>query len=428
MKLHDCLLVLLGCAALAAAQTPAEPPDYVSQARERVRQMLLKMPDYTCVMTVERSVRKAGERRFHALDPVRLEIAYLENNELYAWPGSPHFQEKNLSEFLGAMGAIGNGDFAIQLQPTYFGAVPLLYGGEDMLHGQRLLKFTQQVPQSMSTYILQRPPVHAATGYVVTAWHDPRSLGLVRCELEAVKIPKELGLRRNFRAIEYQEVDVAGTKFRLPARTELWMSASEGTEARTVTTYSQCRQYLGESKLTFVEDESAMQPAAPSTPAIPAREPLKLRAGLKVETQFAEGLDFSKIKRGDLLAMQVARDVVDHGRTVVEAGAVVKARLTSVQCDVTPHLVCYAMLSPEAIESPTRQGVFSAQMISPRLDAQLSVALTRLHSVRVWPVLPEELRTAPEGAAVIVLASSQSLPHGYTVVWRTLEVREELAP
>ena len=257
-------------AAGGTAPASVEAADPANKASERVREMLRKLPDYTCVMTIEREVHDSERPGYRRLDPVRLEIAYLDQDELYAWPGSSHFEARNLQALLGGEGASGTGDFALHLKATYFGQVPLVYKGEETVHGRRLLKFSQHVPRPLSGYTLGLGEALANTAYDVTTWHEPQSYALVRFELQAVNIPKELGLRRCFKAIEYQDVSVAGTKFRLPARTELWMSATVGGEARTVTTYRKCREYLGESTLLFPDEGAAAEAGATSAKAASA--------------------------------------------------------------------------------------------------------------------------------------------------------------
>ena len=65
---------------------------------------LARLPNYTCRETIERSYRTPPDRKFHILDLVRLEVAYVGNRELYGWPGAQKFEEKDITETANSLG------------------------------------------------------------------------------------------------------------------------------------------------------------------------------------------------------------------------------------------------------------------------------------------------------------------------------------
>ena len=64
-------------------------PEVLLLARIKVKmaENLKGLPNYTCLQTIERSTRDAGNRRYRPLDTVRVEVALVDGKELFAWPG-----------------------------------------------------------------------------------------------------------------------------------------------------------------------------------------------------------------------------------------------------------------------------------------------------------------------------------------------------
>jgi len=96
---------------------------------------------------------------------------------------------------------------------------------------------------------------------------------------------------------------VGGSEFRLPAATELTMVGENRLEARTRSTFAHCRQYLGESTITYGDPE-------PAGPREAARTNAKLPAGVKVAVKLNRTIELSAAARGDLVEMSVSREVV----------------------------------------------------------------------------------------------------------------------
>src|ERR1035438_6838841 len=72
---------------------------------------LRRQPNYTCLMTVERSARPAGrDRDLVHQDTIRLEVAEVGEKELFAWPGETLLERR--IEDLVPNGMFASGDFA----------------------------------------------------------------------------------------------------------------------------------------------------------------------------------------------------------------------------------------------------------------------------------------------------------------------------
>ena len=82
-------------ATTAGAQTPG--PDQLTRFQEKVRQDITGLPNYTCLETIERSRRDPHAHSFKPVDTVRIEVSSVEGKEMFAWPGSNHFEDQKAS-------------------------------------------------------------------------------------------------------------------------------------------------------------------------------------------------------------------------------------------------------------------------------------------------------------------------------------------
>jgi hypothetical protein len=57
---------------------------------------LARLPNYTCVQTIERSHRAARKKIFERQDLMRLEVALVGGQERFAWPGAKRIEETEL--------------------------------------------------------------------------------------------------------------------------------------------------------------------------------------------------------------------------------------------------------------------------------------------------------------------------------------------
>jgi hypothetical protein len=416
-----CLAAPMALSVQCGASEPADRGEIlVARVRAVMDDMLHRLPDYTCVQTIERLARKPSQKNFRLLDRVRVEVAYYKGSELYAWPGAPKLEERNLAEMVGGVGAIGTGDFALHLMATYRGPAPLHFAGEEVLQGRPALKFTQTVPIALSTFRLKVPPTRGIVGYEVTAWHDAQNLELLRFELLVTEFPADMPVRKTYKAIDYQDVQVAGSEFRLPAVTDLSMRYEDGFEEETRSAFAHCRQYVGESTITYEDVE-------PAGPQEAARASEKLPAGVRVPMKLDREIELSTAARGDLVEMAVSREVVHNGRTVLARGTKIAARIEGVGCETTPYPTCIVRLKTETYEDAARTGPFAAALETPSLESQLAAGRSRMHPLTSEDI-PEELVHAAVDGGILCTRSGTRLSRGYPMIWRTLEVPGGVTP
>jgi hypothetical protein len=121
--------------------------------KQRVAQNLARLPDYSCVETIERSARLRSSLEFRDIDRFRVEVIYAGGRELYSWPGSPEVSDKDVRA--GMPGLVSNGEFTTHLRIVFVDNVAQIkYAGEETYRGHAALKYTYRVPRLLSGWEL----------------------------------------------------------------------------------------------------------------------------------------------------------------------------------------------------------------------------------------------------------------------------------
>src|SRR3954471_146556 len=106
------LLLLSLAAGCVWAQLPNLRPEttLLAEVREKMIQLLANQPSYTCLETLERTHQIPGGTVVE--DTLRLEVALVEDKEMFAWPGAKQFEDKDIRELVST-GMFGNGNYGI---------------------------------------------------------------------------------------------------------------------------------------------------------------------------------------------------------------------------------------------------------------------------------------------------------------------------
>src|SRR5262245_31211795 len=92
------LLLAMAIVLPAFSQTELSPETLLlARIKVRAAENLTHLPNYTCLETVERSSRRASGK-FQLVDVLRVEVAFAGNKEMFAWPGSLKFDDRDLTD------------------------------------------------------------------------------------------------------------------------------------------------------------------------------------------------------------------------------------------------------------------------------------------------------------------------------------------
>jgi hypothetical protein len=323
------------------------PVEVLIRLRDQVLEHANKVPNHTCVESVERQRFEPVAGRSHkscdtllasrahtdsslhlnGTDWLRLDVGLANSHEIFSWAGAPHFEERDLDEIVPE-GAIGTGAFATMLislfenRDTHF-----QFDGSQTLAGRRLMAYSFQVAQPQSHYrVKTRKKDWIVTGYAGELLVDPNTASLVRLTVRTDQLPESTDSCEIDTSLVYGMVPLGGFDYLLPQSTRQRFIGREGDEAENRTTFTACREYRGESTLTFGGRPDADAAAAsPSLNTLPAGQPVVI--------ELSNPISFRGAAAGDLIEGRLVAPIRDPQRqiTLAPQGAKVQGRLMRVE-------------------------------------------------------------------------------------------------
>jgi hypothetical protein len=377
------------------------PPDIetLSKIRQRMVFNLEHQPNYTCVETIERSARARSTGKLKLVDTLRMEVALVDGREMFAWPGSKKFEDSDVTKMV-TTGAIGNGNFATHARSLFVSHSATFFNPQiTELDGKRVIKFDYKVPQKLSGYTLRVNTAKAIIGYHGSFYADPVTYDMQRIEVMADDIPAELFLARADDTVDYAVTHIAGSDFLLPKQSELSMVDLQGGENRNHVKFTSCREYSGESTMTFDE----VKPDADAPVSI---HEFTLPEGLRVTMSLTEAIDLRTAATGDPVHARLNYDVKEKGLTLIPKGAIATGRITRIERNDSYWLIGVAF--PE-IDAP---GI--AAHMSGNVEQVLGLLPIRIHFT------PRSRSPQMPGEGLFPVSDVQlRLARGCIMIWRT---------
>jgi hypothetical protein len=320
-----------------------DPTEVLVRLRDQVLSHARRMPNYTCVETVERDrygasgslptkscdavlarrkrVGPASLLRIESKDRLRLDVAYDRGKEIYSWAGASRFEEKDLDEWIPD-GAIGTGPFAASLLSVFEPrTADFTFLGEINERGRRLMEYGFVVPVERSNYRVKAHQDWIITGYSGSLQVDPRTSELVRMTVFTEELPPATNACEVDTVLDYGLVQLGGDDYLLPKITRQRFIGLDGEEAENAITFSACREYRGESSIRFGEGADANRVSTEAPPAS-----LELPAGQPVTVELTTGIRTAEAAAGDRIEGRLVSAV-----GTLPAGAKVEGRLMRVE-------------------------------------------------------------------------------------------------
>ena len=258
----------------AVAALAASEADKIRFARIRshMSDNLERLPNFTCTETIERSERAAKSRRFQLLDTLRLEVAMVNGKELFAWPGSGKFDDREMSEIIGG-GTSGNGNFGIHARAIFLGGTATFaYLGEVEREESRVYRYSYRVPALFSGYMIRSGPAKGIAGYHGYFEADTETLDVLALDVIAdEEIPPHLQILEAATRMRYRRMRIGEGEFLLPESSEISLTGYSGVESRNRVHLNGCKQYGTESTIRF--DDPPPAETAPAPPPYSAAAP-----------------------------------------------------------------------------------------------------------------------------------------------------------
>jgi hypothetical protein len=348
-------LLLLAIAAWAAAD--ADPFETLMRVRDKVLARTQIIPNRTCVESIARNWydytggapprscdallgrrKRAGAEALTQLattDRLRVDVALADSREIYSWPGAAKFDDREIDAFVPP-GAIGTGAFAATLLDIFEMHDPgFIFEGRSVLNGRILMEYSFSVTEAQSHYKAKAGKEWVIVGYTGTLLVDPATADLVRLNVRTEELPAATGACEVDRTLDYGAVRLSGRDYLLPVVSRERFITRYGAEAENTITFSACREFSGESSVSFDEKPSLgeRQASGRGSPPVAPSDPFALPAGLPVTIELTSDVVADKAAAGDRIQGRLAAPIRDARKTQIFApqGAAVAGRLMRVE-------------------------------------------------------------------------------------------------
>ncbi|HVP49324.1 MAG TPA: hypothetical protein VMT32_22180 [Bryobacteraceae bacterium] len=342
-------VVLFAIAGALCAQFPPDPTDVLARARDSLTDRDKRLPNYTCVQTVNRKYfqrpkqahpvpacsvvtneeRAAYPLQLYLADRLRLDVKVSRGHEIGSWAGASQFDSKSIFDLVGG-GPFGTGALGTFLADIFTGGgARFEFDGEKSLDDVTLYQYSYQVPLSASHYLVRAGHDWQLVAYDGLIRIDPHSFDLRHLLVHTSELPFEADTCEVATNVDYERVRIGTGDFLLPLHSQLHIVKTDNYETDTTTTYSGCHEYHGEATIRFGDE-----PAVPgASEKIETARPVALPAGLAVSLALVTPIDTDTAAAGDVVLEKVRKPVRAQGsdKVLIPAGATVHARIIRMQ-------------------------------------------------------------------------------------------------
>lgn len=333
---------------LAVAPAAAEdfdPTEVLIRLRDQVLAHGQRIPNHTCVETVTRDryepavqpvpkscdsiVARRNSGNFPAMlrlattDRLRLDVLLADGREMLSWAGAGKFEDREIDELVPD-GAMGTGPFATMLLGAFRGRPPrFTYEGENSLNHRLVFEYSYRVPVEESNYRVKAGGEWVPTGYTGTLWVDVKTAELVRLAVRTDELSPASGTCETHTTLDYNMVQLGKIEYILPKLTRQRFIGRDGGEAENRLEFAGCREYRGESTVTFGGGIADLR-QADSGPRVAAAS---FPPGLPVSVDLTSTIHATRAAAGDMIHGRLATPI----GTAVPVGAALEGRLMRVE-------------------------------------------------------------------------------------------------
>lgn len=405
-----------------------DPTDVLATLRDRAMANGERLPNYTCVETIQRErfenlgskarrscavILDARKRtatsdlmKHTTTDWLRLDVALTPNREIYSWAGANRFEEGEIDELI-PQGAMGTGPYATLLL-SLFANRGTRFVFEGISNGT--YEYSYSVSQELSRYRFKTGKDWIITGYTGTILIEPKTAKLVRLIVRTDELPPDTSTCEVDTTLEYESVRLGDADYLLPKVAIQRYIGRDGGEAENQMRFARCRQFASESTLSFGPATEGAEKGVRTSAA-------ELPAGIAVSIELATPVLIGEAAAGDRIEGRLKTAIPD----VAKEGAIVEGRLMRVETShvaPTGHTVVLRWENlrtdrgPAPLHlTPDRKAASSSR---PRLTVG-GVPVLRQRGMEIQLPLPGESRYA-----MVHLPQDQTtLGHGYVTDWLT---------
>lgn len=321
---------------------PAHGQQLANRVAKQVKENLASLPDYTCELTIDRWRADRPPTRFRHRDRVRLEIAYLDGEELFSFRGANAFSDQPLRALVPE-GAISKGTYALHLHNVFLsGSAEIDYEGVAEKSGIECHRFSYRLDGVLAGLEVAVNGKRELVGYEGSFWVAKDSLDLVYLEASLDSAPPGLGLSATREGITYRRTNIGKSSFVLPSRTGMTMELENEVTLHNETAYTNCQQYSGQSTISFGPPAAVSEPTLASPGDIARAASLAAARGTR-EVEPPRGRQLELLTEtpirgettavGDAIRAVVREAVKEKGKVVIPEGAIATLRVLQLEED-----------------------------------------------------------------------------------------------
>ena len=382
---HGSILAALWAIAAAQPSSSADPQAVLARVSAKLAVTETRIPNFTCVETVTRDYYQPAttlpracsvllEQRTHrpkdlvlrhlSTDRLRLDVTMVRAGELFSWVGASNFDDKGI-EHLVRDGPMGTGAYGAYLRLVFLeDARKFMFERNVKSGGRNLMEYSFRVNPSDSHYRVKLDESWLFTAYSGTFQLDPKTEEVVRMNLHEDDLPEAAHYCTTLTSLNFRETEIANIKLVLADRAVQRYVYGDGEEIENTTTFANCREYLGESKISFSQDSD---PAQAGTKKRGKPERLaSVPAGLRFVLTLAAPIETGTAAAGDPIAGKLVEPLRDGTQKVLaQAGSLVEGHLLRVQSVRFPRAETIIVVKPETVEINGSKVPLSAARDSP---------------------------------------------------------------
>jgi len=330
-----------------------EPGEVLHETAAKVLASSNRAVDYTCVQNTERRYYRSLSRVrpkfcpvavWEAPDPaklrnlslaftdrLRLDVTLANGGELYSWVGASHFEDAGVDKVVRE-GPFGTGSFGSLLAMIFRGDVREFYfEGHKLVEGIDVMVFAFRVPKTDSHYHVKLRNSWTTTGYFGSVLVNPANGEVVQLSIETLDPDFVSGNCQTVSTLDFGTVQIGAEPFLLPIHARQLFFLASGGETENTTSFTSCREYRGESTISF----AAPPGSAPDPVKPPPRGPVA--GGTAFQLELLESINPSTAAAGDIFRAKLIGTLRDESKQpLARTGSIVEGRLKRVQIDATP--------------------------------------------------------------------------------------------
>ena len=341
-------------------------------------------------------------------DRLRLDVAVSEGAEIYSWHGENKFSSSTISDVVQT-GPISSGGFVGFLRNIFLvPGVRFTYTGRSSTDGVTTYCFNYVVPLSASGYHVEvghdKPLVPFHGSFSV----DTNDLQLNSLELIPDEIPSDSHMCSADTEMKYQIAKISGKDSLLPELFLLRITDDEHTYTISRNEYSQCREFRGESTVSFNVINTA---AAPANTQPIAEE--WLPPGMTLRVALRTPVNDQTAYTGDPIDGVLLDSVKITGtEKTIPKNAVLHGIISKLECYSDPRKHYLVSIQFERVTSGNNTYALRA------LPKQSRKEVTKLSGMYGWP-LPNKLADDFRNGLFVEMSSHFHLDSHFSAEWET---------